>query len=250
VLSNIQSSGISSSAATIAWSTDKPADTQVDYGTTTAYGLTSPLNTSLVTSHSQQLNGLASATLYHYRVRSKDAAGNLALSGDFTFLTTCSCDVSLWNNSVSPPSSTDPKAVEVGVKFQTDVAGFVKAIRFYKGSLNTGTHIVNLWTSTGTLLAQAQSTGETASGWQQVNLPSPVAIAANTIYVASYFTSSGNYAVNVSYFTAGVNNPPLHALPNSTPGGNGVYRYGSTSGFPVYTSQASNYWVDLVFSQP
>ena len=44
----------------------------------------------MVTSHSVTLTGLAASTPYHYRVKSRDAAGNLATSGDFTFTTQAS----------------------------------------------------------------------------------------------------------------------------------------------------------------
>src|SRR5664280_634661 len=77
-------------------------------------------------------------------------------------------------------------AVELGVKFQSDVAGNATGIRFYKATANTGTHLGHLWSSTGTLLASATFAGESASGWQQVNFATPVALAANTVYVASY----------------------------------------------------------------
>ena len=87
-ISGVASSNLTASGATIAWTTNEGADTQVDYGTTTSYGSSSTLNTSLLTSHSVGLTGLAASTTYHYRVRSRDAAGNLALSGDFTFTTT------------------------------------------------------------------------------------------------------------------------------------------------------------------
>ena len=50
----------------------------------------------------------------------------------------------------------------MGVKFKSDTYGFVSGIRFYKASTNTGTHIGNLWTSTGQLLASATFTGESA----------------------------------------------------------------------------------------
>ncbi|MBI3621533.1 MAG: hypothetical protein HY208_05025 [Nitrospirae bacterium] len=83
----IAASAISSSGATITWTTDEPADSQVDYGPTAAYGGSTALNTSLVTSHSQTLSGLAAGALYHYRVTSRDAAGNAAASGDSTFTT-------------------------------------------------------------------------------------------------------------------------------------------------------------------
>jgi hypothetical protein len=62
-----------------------------------------------------------------------------------------------------------------------------------------------------------------------VTFASPVPITANTVYVASYHTNVGHYSQDLSYFaTAGVDNPPLHALANGVSGGNGVYRYGST----------------------
>jgi Domain of unknown function (DUF4082) len=82
-------------------------------------------------------------------------------------------------------TDSDASAVELGVKFQSSVAGRITAIRFYKGPQNTGTHTAHLWSATGTSLATATFAGETASGWQQVNLTTPVAITANTIYVAS-----------------------------------------------------------------
>ncbi len=87
VISNVVSSGITTSSATITWSTNEASDTQVEYGATTSYGALSTLNPALVTGHSVALTGLTANTTYHYRVRSKDAAGNLALGSDFTFQT-------------------------------------------------------------------------------------------------------------------------------------------------------------------
>ena len=60
------------------------------------------------------------------------------------------------------PTPATPAATEVGVKFKTDTYGIVTGIRFYKASTNTGTHVGNLWTATGQLLATATFTGETA----------------------------------------------------------------------------------------
>jgi hypothetical protein len=87
VISAVAASSITASGATIGWTTNDASDSQVDYGTTTAYGSANALNGSLVTAHSMSLSGLTGSTLYHYRVRSRDASGNLALSGDFTFTT-------------------------------------------------------------------------------------------------------------------------------------------------------------------
>src|SRR3989475_1487000 len=96
VISGVGASAITTSAATIAWTTNEASDSQVDYGLTTAYGSASALNATDVTSHSVVLSGLAASTLYHFRVRSSDPANNLALSGDFTFTT------------LAPPDTTPP----------------------------------------------------------------------------------------------------------------------------------------------
>jgi hypothetical protein len=104
-----------------------------------------------------------------------------------------------------------------------------------------------LWSSNGALLASATFTNESASGWQQVTFSSPVSIAANTTYIASYFTG-GHYASDQNYFSGhSVDNAPLHALANGVDGGNGVYMYASSSAFPSNTYNSSNYWVDVVF---
>jgi hypothetical protein len=161
------------------------------------------------------------------------------------------CPCSVWANSVVPisPSGKDPNPVEVGVKFTADSSGFVSGIQFYKGLTNTGTHVGSLWTSAGTLLARATFTGESTSGWQQMNFSAPVAITAQTTYVASYHTNVGHYAANTGFFTtAGTDNAPLHALSNAVSGGNGVYGYGASSTFPTNSYNSTNYWVDVVFS--
>ena len=87
VISNVAAGGITTTGATITWNTNENSDSQVEYGLTTAYGQSTTLNPALVTAHSQGLSGLTSGTLYHYRVKSRDASGNLAISGDFTFTT-------------------------------------------------------------------------------------------------------------------------------------------------------------------
>lgn len=87
IISDVTTSNLGKKFVTVAWFTNEPSNTQVEYGTSTIYGSTTALNTALVTSHSVKLSGLAAGTTYHFRVRSRDAAGNLAVSGDFTFTT-------------------------------------------------------------------------------------------------------------------------------------------------------------------
>src|SRR5580693_8464613 len=154
----------------------------------------------------------------------------------------------IWPSTVVPATVDDGPSgpVELGVSFKADTSGTISAIRFYKSTANTGLHVGHLWSGTGALLATVTFAGETASGWQQANLSTPVAITANTVYVASYQSTIGHWSVNWNYFaTSGVNNPPLHALQNGSGAPDGVW--GSAGTFPTHTN-SSNYWGDVVFN--
>jgi len=78
---------VTSSGVAIGWTTNEPSDTQVQYGLTRSYGSLTPRNTALVTSHSQVINSLTPNTWYYFRLRSRDAVGNLGVSGEFRFKT-------------------------------------------------------------------------------------------------------------------------------------------------------------------
>lgn len=126
--------------------------------------------------------------------------------------------------------------------------GYITGVRFYKYAVNTGTHVANLWSTSGTRLATATFANETASGWQQVIFATPVAVTANTNYIASYHTNVGRYAVADRYFKGNsVTREPLHAPADGEDGPNGIYAYGSSSNFPTDTYHSQNYWVDVVF---
>ena len=115
-----------------------------------------------------------------------------------------------------------------------DTAGTITGLKFYKGVGNTGVHIGNLWTLGGQLLASATFVNETASGWQQVNLSSPVPVSPGTVYVASYYAPNGNYSLDSGYFAnSGVDAGPVNLLQDGVSGGNGVYAYGSDIVIPV-----------------
>jgi len=84
IISNVQINHIADIGMTITWTTNEPSDTQVQFGTTTTYSNSTTLISTLVTSHSMQLRNLQPDTVYHFRVKSHDAAGNLAKSPDFS----------------------------------------------------------------------------------------------------------------------------------------------------------------------
>jgi hypothetical protein len=98
VITATKASAVSSTTATISWTTDEPATTQVAYGKTTAYGTTTTRNASLTTSHSQTISGLTASTTYHFQARSSDAAGNSVASVDASFTTA----------ATPPPSTFNP----------------------------------------------------------------------------------------------------------------------------------------------
>jgi hypothetical protein len=207
--------------------------------------------------YSAAIHGMGNVVI---RSRAVDDSGNLeAASAGVTVSVNCPC--SIWGNSYTPGAvnSGDTHSTEVGVKFRSDTFGTITGIRFYKSAQNTGTHIGNLWTSTGTNLGSATFTGETASGWQQVTFSSPVAIQANTTYIASYFAPAGHFSVDDTYLYANPapapvgggtqDSAPLHALRNGVDGPNGVFTYAGSSTFPATDGgAATNYWVDPVFA--
>ena len=74
----ISALSVSSTAnsAVITWTTDEPANSQVNYGSTSSNWALTPIDYTMVTSHSVTLTGLTSSTLYKYRVMSNDNKGN------------------------------------------------------------------------------------------------------------------------------------------------------------------------------
>jgi chitodextrinase len=83
VISNVSTTPVQNSV-NVDWTTNEAADTQVEYGATSSYGQSTALDGTLATSHSQFISGLVAGNTYHFRVRSRDAAGNLGLSGDLS----------------------------------------------------------------------------------------------------------------------------------------------------------------------
>ena len=187
---------------------------------------------------------------YTIESRAVDDSLNLETPGTgVSYTVTPSTAISLFSSSIIPPIANDPNAVEVGVKFTAATSGLISGIRFYKGSTNTGTHVGDLWSASGALLATVTFTNETASGWQQATFASPVSITAGTTYIASYHTNTGNYADTPYYFATyqGQSDGSLNAPGDNL---NGVFAYSANSTFPnnASTDTGDNFWVDIVFN--
>jgi len=71
VISGVETAEITFTSATIAWQTDIPSDSQVEYGDSSLFGQLTTLDATLSTSHSVTITGLPSNTNYYFRVKSK-----------------------------------------------------------------------------------------------------------------------------------------------------------------------------------
>jgi hypothetical protein len=187
------------------------------------------------------------------RSRAVDDSGNRETPGAGVPVTVVAAvfSGSIWDNAVVPSTTTssDRNPVALGLKFRSDFDGSVTGIRFYKGPANVAPHVGSLWNASGSLLASVSFTNETASGWQQALLPTPVPITAGALYVASYHTTAGRYAADPGFFeTSEIVSGPLHALKDGVAGGNGVFAYGTSTVFPNDSFNATNYWVDVAIA--
>jgi hypothetical protein len=87
VISNVQATAISTSGVTITWTTSTAASSQVVYGTTTGYGLSTTTVSTLVTSHSVILSGLTAGTTYNFAVISAPSGGQSVTSAHYSLTT-------------------------------------------------------------------------------------------------------------------------------------------------------------------
>ncbi|MDA9545533.1 Mo-co oxidoreductase dimerization domain protein, partial [Bradyrhizobium sp. CCBAU 45321] len=234
-------------AALLANDTDPNADALTITGVSGAANGTASFNAQNNSVTFTSASGFTGPTSFDYSI-SDGRGGTASASVNVTVHAPSSNVVSLFSSNPTPSvvSANDGQAIEVGMKFQASAPGDIIGLRFYKGPSNTGTHVADLWSSTGSLLATATFTNETASGWQQVNFSTPVTIAAGTTYIASYH-SAGGYSADPNLFASSLTSGPLTAPSSSSSGGNGVYAYGTDSLFPTSSFNATSYAVDVLF---
>jgi hypothetical protein len=165
-----------------------------------------------------------------FRTRSAETLQNQTLLGDVVPDTT---------------AADDGAPLELGMAFTPSRNGTVKAIRFFKGVGNNGTHTGSIWSAAGSRLATVTFANETATGWQSATLAQPLEVTAGTTYVVSYFAPQGHYSVTSGFFSSPLTKGDLTAPATN----NGRYGYSSTGGFPAYTFGAANYFVDVLFER-
>jgi hypothetical protein len=145
----------------------------------------------------------------------------------------------------TPPGPVNPvsgggQTWEQATQFSSSMSGKITHIRYYKVAEESGSHVGRIWSDTGVLLAQANFTNETASGWQEAALSTPLQITAGVKYRVSYNVNFYGGKI-VGFFGPAVTNGPLtaHAAMYSTPSGT----------FPN-TGSVSNFLADVRFSAP
>ena len=193
------------------------------------------------------------------RSRAADDSGNLETPGAGVTVTrsaatqTCPCthlgpDRDARQAAETTDADADRGRREVPRRRST---GSITGVRFYKGATNTGTHVGHLWSATGTLLATATFTGETASGWQQVTFSQPGRRSrANTTYVASYHAAERplRRATRLLRRRRRRQRARCTPWPTARTARNGVYAYGAERQLPDrHATRSTNYWVDVVF---
>ena len=151
------------------------------------------------------------------------------------------CPCSIWDGATPTEATTTTTSTptQLGVRFTADVDGRVTGVRYYKGPGTAGGRTGSLWTDTGDLLARAEFTQGSASGWQTVTFAQPVDVTAGATYVASYLAPAGDHSLTEGGLTFAVDAHPLHAVSEG-----GVSAPGD--GFPSSAS-TTNHWVDVDF---
>lgn len=139
-----------------------------------------------------------------------------------------------------------------GLKFRSSQTAYIEGIRFYKWDTDTNTYVLRLYKNRdSTLLATTTYRNPSATGWVQSLFSSPVAIEADTLYMVSVHSPSGNYSATDSYFSNGhsfINGRFTAPASNPTDGYNGLYVYGNY--VPNTHYEDANYWVDIVAHDP
>ena len=194
------------------------------------------------------LQSLAPATTYTGTVTATAANGvNMAAPYQWSFTTgrppsvpgVCPCSV--FDDEDQPTSDpiADGTSLRLGMAFRADTAGQITGVRFFKAPGSATPHDVYLYSGAGVEMARATAVTEASSGWQEVTFAAPVAVEANTTYIAAFQASDGKY-----YGKSGALGSVIDAAPLHTVSTGGRYAYGTAA---MTNTSSANYFVDPVF---
>ena len=209
-ITNVQAGAATATGFQVSWATNVASNSSADYGTTSSYGSSTPVNSSMVTSHQVTLAGLNPATTYHFRVKSTDAGGHTGTSGDMTFATapsntppTISITAPAANATISGTVTVTAAATSsvgiASVQFRVDGTNTGSAITAapYSYSLNTTT------LSNGSHVLTAVATDTSGNSATSASVPVTVNNASSAPSISGLNPASG--LVGTSVTIAGAN---------------------------------------------
>jgi hypothetical protein len=178
-------------SATITWTTDEIANSQIAYGTTLPYSATTTLDTAGVMSHSETLSGLSPSTTYHYEVLSTDASSSSNMSPDATFTTMVSSSSS---STTTPDVTTLQNEITT---LESEVALLQQEVTTLMGEIGSGTTTTPT-TGTPSIDQNGQTAGIGSSidfGGRNFAHEEQVNVSLNgTTITTAHADSSGNFS--------------------------------------------------------
>lgn len=205
-ISGVSASSITSTGATVTWTTNEASSSVVEYGTTTSYGSTAT-GSSGVTSHNVALSGLTASKLYYYRVKSADAAGNTATSAGSSFTT-------LAGATGTVAITLDGAGAASSVSATADKKYFSVIVPSGKATLKVETYNpsagfdLDLYVKLGALptTSSYDGRGYTSSSSEVITITNP---AAGTYYIMAYsYSGSGTFSVKATSTTSTTDTTP------------------------------------------
>lgn len=160
---------ISESSACIAWETNVPAKTYIEYGTSTAYGERTPHPERHFHIHIHYLKNLNPNATFHYRLVSVDERGNKVTTDDMTFSTRSMEDAVRIPHDLSGPPYTLDKANTTYLVTENITAGSTALNVATSGvTLDLGGHTIVYDEKAG---SPDPSASERLYGWHAVQGP-------------------------------------------------------------------------------
>jgi hypothetical protein len=181
VISLVAATNVTSTSATINWTTSRAADSDVHYGLS-GYTNATPENTTMATRHTASLSNLTGSTTYHYSVLSRDSSGKQTTSGDFSFKTAA---------PPAPPAPAPPA-------FTFSLSGSKSAISTAPGQTTADNVTVHL--VTGLPQSVVMSASGLPAGVSAIFFPPSCVATCTTILIltASAGAPAGTFALTVS----------------------------------------------------
>jgi hypothetical protein len=240
-ISNIQTS-VTTTSATITWTTDEAASSQVNYGVTTAYSLSSTLNTNLSTTHSVTLTGLMPGTTYDFDVMSANINGTSSTSSNSTFQTAGSAPGPVIT-SVAASSITSSTAL---ITWTTDQAS--TSVVNYGQTVSSATLVTSHSVALSGLTPNTTYTFSVTS----VNAGSVSTTSSSYTFTTSTASAAGPVISYVAYW--GITSSGITISWSTNVPSNTSVAYGTTNALtsvtPVQTALSNSHGVTLTGLKP